>query len=101
MSRGRVEERCAQHDDAWRDALGAALYNNGSFHLKDARFGESYSESGEPQTLLQTATEEERRTKGFLSLLDPIPRWEISQPGNILRVFERGGKRRLEVGLPD
>ncbi len=79
----------------------AALYNNGSFHLKDARFGESYSESGAPQTLLQTSTEEERRTKGLLSLLDPIPRWEISQPGNVLRVFERGGKRRLEVGLPD
>ncbi|HEY6660933.1 MAG TPA: hypothetical protein VI031_07315 [Pyrinomonadaceae bacterium] len=80
---------------------GAALYNNGSFHLKDTRFGESYSESGAPQTLLQTSTEEERRTKGFLSLLDPIPRWEISQPGNVLRVFERGGKRRLDVGLPD
>ena len=30
-----------------------------------------------------------------------MPRWEISQPGNVLRVFERGGKRRLEVGLPD
>jgi hypothetical protein len=80
---------------------GAALYNNGSFHLKDARFGESYNESGAPQTLLQTGTEEQRRLKGFLSLLDPIPRWEISQPGNVLRVFERGGKRRLEVGLPD
>src|SRR5215212_4168840 len=80
---------------------GAALYNNGGFHLKDPRFGESYSESGTPQTLLQTSTEEERRTKGFLTLLDPIPRWEISQPGNLLRVFERGGKRRLEVGLPD
>src|SRR6201988_3379409 len=80
---------------------GAALYNNGSFHLKDPRFGESYSESGAPQTLLQAATEEERRAKGFLSLLDPLPRWEISQPGNVLRVFERGGKRRLEVGLPD
>ena len=80
---------------------GAALYNNGSFHLKDPRFGESYSESGAPQTLLQTSTEEQRRTKGLLSLLDPIPRWEISQPGNLLRVFERGGKRRLEVGLPD
>ncbi len=80
---------------------GAALYNNGSFHLKDARFGESYSESGAPQTLLQNSTEEERRTKGFLSLLNPIPRWEISQPGNVLRVFERGGRRRLEVGLPD
>ena len=80
---------------------GAALYNNGSFHLKDARFGESYSESGAPQTLLQNATEEERRTRGLLTLLDPIARWEISQPGNVLRVFERGGKRRLEVGLPD
>ena len=80
---------------------GAALYNNGGFPLKDPRFGESYSEKGEPQTLLQTATEEERRVRGFLSLIDPIPRWEISQPGNVLRVFERGGKRRLEVGLPD
>lgn len=80
---------------------GAALYNNGSFHLKDPRFGESYNENGEPQTLLQAATDEERRVKGFLSLIDPIPRWEISQPGNVLRVFERGGKRRLEVGLPD
>ena len=80
---------------------GAALYNNGGFPLKDPRFGESYSEDGEPQTLLQTTTDEERRVKGFLSLIDPIPRWEISQPGNVLRVFERGGKRRLEVGLPD
>lgn len=79
----------------------AALYNNGSFHLKDPRFGESYNENGSPQTLLQTTTEEERRTKGFLSLLDPIPRWEIAQPGNVLRVFERGGRRRQEVGLPD
>jgi hypothetical protein len=80
---------------------GAALYNNGSFHLKDARFGESYTTAGEPQTLTQNATEEQQRTKGMLSCLDPIPRWEVSQPGNVLRVFERGGKRRLEVGLPD
>lgn len=82
---------------------GAALYNNGSFPLKDARFAESYSESGAPQELIQRPSPsfEERRTKGLLAFLDPIPRWEISQPGNVLRVFERGGKRRLEVGLPD
>src|SRR5882724_3667106 len=82
---------------------GAALYNNGSFPIKDARFGESYSNTGAPQTLLQDPSPgyEERRTKGLLAFLDPIPRWEISQPGNVLRVFERGGKRRLEVGLPD
>ena len=82
---------------------GAALYNNGGFPLKDARFGESYNEKGAPQRLIQTPapTTEERRAKGLLDLLDPLPRWEISQPGNVLRVFERGGKRRLEVGLPD
>jgi hypothetical protein len=82
---------------------GAALYNNGGFPLKDARFGESYSESGGSQTLIQNPKPslEEKRTKGLLEFLDPIPRWEISQPGNVLRVFERGGKRRLEVGLPD
>jgi hypothetical protein len=82
---------------------GAALYNNGGFPLKDARFGESYNQAGGPQRLIQTPapTDEEQRTKGLLEFLDPIPRWEISQPGNVLRVFERGGKRRLEVGLPD
>jgi hypothetical protein len=82
---------------------GAALYNNGNFPLKDARFGESYSESGAPQRLIQTPTPtaEQRRAQGLLTFLDPLPRWEVSQPGNVLRVFERGGKRRLEVGNPD
>ncbi len=82
---------------------GAALYNNGAFPLKDTRFGESYSQNGAPQSLIQIPppTDEDRRTKGLLEFLDPLPRWEISQPGNVLRVFERGGKRRLEVGLPD
>jgi len=82
---------------------GAALYNNGGFPIKDTNFGESYSANGAPQRLIQIPqpTAEQRRLKGILSFLDPLPRWEISQPGNILRVFERGGKRRLEVGLPD
>lgn len=82
---------------------GAALYNNGNFPLKDSRFGESYSESGAPQRLIQVPapTLEERLRRGLLSFVDPLPRWEISQPGNVLRVFERGGKRRLEVGIPD
>ncbi|HXI23522.1 MAG TPA: hypothetical protein VNG71_06585, partial [Pyrinomonadaceae bacterium] len=82
---------------------GAALYNNGGFPIKDANFGESYSASGAPQRLIQIPqpTEEQRRLKGILSFLDPLPRWEITQPGNVLRVFERGGKRRLETGLPD
>lgn len=82
---------------------GAALYNNGAYPLKDTHFGESYDENGNPQALFQSPapTRDEQAFNGHLAFLEPIPRWEISQPGNILRVFERGGKRRLEVGLPD
>src|SRR5207245_10333767 len=82
---------------------GAALYNNGGFPIKDAHFGESYTDDGQPQALFQlpAPTREQQAFKGFLSSLYPLPRWEVSQPGNILRVFERGGKRRLEVGNPD
>ncbi|MGB9069357.1 MAG: hypothetical protein WCC21_12385 [Candidatus Acidiferrales bacterium] len=81
---------------------GAALYNNGSFPLKNARFGESYSANGEPQ-MMQTVpppTTEETRTKGVVPELTPLERWEISQPGNVLRVFERGGEKKGEIGNP-
>ncbi|HEV7699423.1 MAG TPA: hypothetical protein VGO43_04275 [Pyrinomonadaceae bacterium] len=82
---------------------GAALYNNGGYPIKDAHFGESYDEDGNAQALINQPqpTREEQAFKGWLSSLEPLPRWEISQPGNILRVFERGGKRQLEVGNPD
>ena len=82
---------------------GAALYNNGSFSIKDTQFGESYNEDGQPQALFQSPdpTRKQQAFNGFLPVLYPLPRWEISQPGNILRVFERGGKRRLEIGNPD
>ena len=80
----------------------AALYNNGAFPLKDAHFGESYSRDGEPQRLVMNPppTEEETRTKGILPSLEPLQRWEYSQPGNVLRVFERGGEKKQEVGNP-
>jgi hypothetical protein len=81
---------------------GAALYNNGSFPLKNYRFGESYSPDGTPQRLqtVPQPTPEETHKKGVLPFLDPLPRWEISQMGNILRTFERGGRKQPEVGLP-
>jgi hypothetical protein len=83
---------------------GAALYNNGGFPLKDTRFGESHSpESGAPERMIQrpAPSPATRTWMGVLDRLDPLPRWEISQPGNILRVFERGGRGRSEVGLPE
>jgi hypothetical protein len=81
----------------------AALYNNGAFPYKDARFGESYSHDGRPQRLrtFPPPTEQETRDKGVLTALDPLARWEFSQPGNLLRVFERGGGARSEIGIPN
>ncbi len=78
---------------------GAALYNNGAFPFKDTRFGESYGKNGEVlQVFTNPApTAEEITKKGILPYLLPLPRWEITQPGNILRVFERGGEKK---GLP-
>jgi hypothetical protein len=81
---------------------GAALYNNGTVPFKEARFGESYSMCGSPQRLqtVPTPTPEETANKGVLPYLDPLPRFEASQPGNVLRIFERGGRFRSEVGIP-
>ena len=81
---------------------GAALYNNGSVPFKDPRYGESYAPDGSPQRLqtFPAPTPEETRTKGVLPYLEPLPRWEVMQPGNVLRVFERGGFKRPEIGNP-
>jgi hypothetical protein len=81
---------------------GAALYNNGSYPYKNTRFGESYSRDGTPQTVytVPTPTAEETRSKGILPALTPLERWEVSQPGNVLRVFERGGGAKAEIGNP-
>jgi len=35
-----------------------------------------------------------------LPYLEPIERWEVSQPGNVLRIFERGGQKKPEIGIP-
>ena len=80
----------------------AALYNNGAIPLKNAFFGESYAPDGTPQRLqtFPPPTPEETRNKGILPYLEPIQRWEISQPGNVLRSFERGGEKKPEVGIP-
>ncbi len=82
---------------------GAALYNNGGYPYKDTHFGESYGRDGLPQSIktYPPPTPEETRTKGVLPELEPLYRWEISQPGNVLRVFERGGEKKSELGNPN
>jgi hypothetical protein len=81
---------------------GTALYNNGGYPYKDTRFGESYTRDGLPETVhtIPTPSPDETRRKGILPEVTPLERWEISQPGNVLRVFERGGEKKGEVGQP-
>jgi hypothetical protein len=82
---------------------GAALYNNGAYPIKNPHFGESYDSDGKPERLrtFPPPTAEETRTKGVLPYLDPLQRWEVSEPGNMLRPFERGGEKKAEIGNPD
>ncbi|MCE2796499.1 MAG: hypothetical protein LW816_14330 [Planctomyces sp.] len=82
---------------------GAALYNNGAVSDKWSRYGESYSMHGTPQRLqtVPAPTPEETARKGVLPYLEPLPRFEITQPGNILRIFERGGRFVTDIGIPE
>jgi hypothetical protein len=80
----------------------AAFYNNGTYPIKLPRFGESYTPEGLPRRVFTVPppTPEQTSKKGILPYLDPFPRFEIGQPGNILRVFERGQRPPLEIGVP-
>ena len=80
----------------------AALYNNGAYPIKNAAFGEFYTTDGRP-AMARTRPQpspEETRTKAILPWLLPLPRWEITQPSNVLRVFERGGLPIPEIANP-
>src|SRR5262249_11907773 len=81
---------------------GAVLYNNGGVPGKRAAFGECYSMHGVPlatQTV-PPPTEEETARRAVLRPLDPLPRLEIGQTANVLRIFERGARFRPDIGLP-
>lgn len=82
---------------------GAALYNNGAVPFKWPQYGESYSMNGTPQRLqtVPPPTPEETEKKGILPFLDPLPRFQITQPANVLRIFERGGRFQIETGIPE
>src|SRR6202142_3040344 len=81
---------------------GAALYNNGSAPFKDPHYGQAYGPDGTGLALRSpiAVTPEMTRPHGILPFLEPLPRFEVSQPSNILRVFEKGGERQAEIGNP-
>jgi hypothetical protein len=82
---------------------GAALYNNGAWRDKNYRYGQAYGLDGVPLRLETPSpiTPEMTKIFGVLPYLDPLPRFVIGQPSNILRVFEQGGEKPLELGLPN
>lgn len=82
---------------------GAAAYNNGAYPLKDAIFGQAYGANGVSLALQSPikVTPEMQRTMGIVQEVFPLPRFNISQPGNIFRIFEKGGSKLGELGNPD
>jgi len=86
---------------------GGAAYNNGIISAKNYILGESYSRDGFPQQIntVPAPTAAEMKNKGVLPFLLPLPRWEITQPGDYYRSFERGGKdfrgNPSEIGIPN
>jgi hypothetical protein len=83
---------------------GGASYNNGILPFKRYNLGESYSREGEATTLFgPVKPDEEMAAKGILEALYPLPSWETTPPGDVFRVFERGGinigTTFAEVGL--
>jgi hypothetical protein len=70
----------------------AVGYANGIIGRKPAFLGESYNREGKPQILLPASPPtKEQIAKGALPQLLPLPRWEVIQPGEYFRAFERGG----------
>ena len=65
--------------------------------------GELYSMTGVPLRIqtVPPPTEMEMTKKGVLPYLDPLPRFEVAQPGNVLRIFEQGGRFLNETGIPE
>jgi hypothetical protein len=85
---------------------GGASYNNGILPYKRYILGEAYTPDGQGATIKNPIPVNDHMTKmGILPSLAPLPAWETIAPGDIFRVFERGGKVIIsgfpEVGLPN
>jgi hypothetical protein len=85
---------------------GGAAYNNGILPYKNYLLGESYTQDGEAAMLTgQPVSADVALQHGILPALYPLPAWESVRPGDIFRVFEKGGRNIPnlfpETGLPN
>jgi hypothetical protein len=84
----------------------AVGYANGILGQKTAILGESYDRDGKPRSIKPAwPPTPEQKAKGALDILYPLPRWEVTQPGEYFRAFERGGIANNttppDIGNPD
>lgn len=105
---------------------GGAAYNNGIVPYKNYIFGEAYTRDGKPACILSPSSRlsaeeykeackpgfasdkiltDDERKRGALARMYPLPRWSVIPPGDVFRVFERGGRnintQFPEIGLPN
>ena len=88
---------------------GGAAYNNGILPYKNYILGESYTSDGTAAIIkgpkVAPELQEAVAAKGVLPELAPLPAWETVEPGDVFRVFERGGRNINnlfpETGLPN
>lgn len=82
---------------------GAASYSNGITSNKMTIFGESYSPEGIDQKVYTVPPpSEDELARSVIPFVLPLPKFEISQTGNIYRVFEQGSRLPNSlIGLPD
>ncbi|MBX9727506.1 MAG: hypothetical protein K2X31_01235, partial [Sphingopyxis sp.] len=105
---------------------GGAAYNNGIVPFKAYMFGESYTRDGDPACIVSPSSilprdqwaqacdptvpaeailTPEELARGALPRMYPLPSWTVIPPGDVFRVFERGGRNINpifpEIGLPN
>lgn len=85
---------------------GGASYNNGILPFKRYILGEAYTADSQPAFIKNPVpVTPEMTAMGILPSLSPLPAWETVPPGDIFRVFERGGRvintQFPEIGLPN
>ena len=89
--------------------LGGAAYNNGILPNKVYNLGESYDDNGDAVVLLGPVIPKDQQQAaadaGILPEVYPLPAWETVLPGDVFRVFERGGRNISnlfpETGVPN
>ncbi len=85
---------------------GGASYNNGILPFKRYILGEAYTREGVAAIIENPIPPDERMiAKGILPQIMPLPAWEVVPPGDVFRIFERGGRNIVnlfpEIGNPN